>query len=137
MLTPGPQYKTWTLRPSGQTITRSAYGAVSLSNGAILWQTAVPQSGVALGPPTVAGDVVLVARTGQDPAGNAGYDQTQGGLVSLRKATGAVIKDLTLSTNFHGGVAVQGKYVLFGTGYSGFGAPALVPGGIHVLKVGS
>lgn len=78
---------------------------------------------------------MLVARTGQDPDGTASYDATQGGLVVLRKATGDVVMDLGLSTNFHGGIAVQGKYVLFGTGYSRFGAQAIVPGGFHVLKV--
>ena len=130
-------YKPWTLRPGGQTSERSAYGAVALATGEILWQTPVPMSGgVSLGPPTVVGDLVLVARTGQDPGGTAGYDATQGGLVVLRKATGAVVMDVGLSTNFHGGVAVQGKYVLFGTGYSGFGAQATVPGVFHVMKVG-
>jgi len=48
-------YKTWTLQPAGLTINRSAYGAVSLATGAILWQTAVPMNGVSLGPPTVVG----------------------------------------------------------------------------------
>ncbi len=128
-------YKTWQLQPSGQTINRSAYGAVSLSNGAVLWETAVPMNGVSLGPPTVVGDIVLVARTGQDPDGTASYDQSQGGLVALNKATGHVIMDFGLSTNFHGGVAIQGQYVLFGTGYSGFGAASLVPGGFHVMRV--
>ncbi|KAK0715106.1 quinon protein alcohol dehydrogenase-like superfamily [Lasiosphaeris hirsuta] len=86
-------YETWQLQPSGRTVNRSAYGAVSLATGAILWQTA---------------------------------------------ATGSVVADVGLSTNFHGGVAVQGKFLLFGTGYSGFGAGApAVPGGFHVMKVGT
>jgi outer membrane protein assembly factor BamB len=129
-------YQTWQLQPSGQTIDRSAYGAVSLSDGSILWETAVPMNGISLGPPTVVGDLVLVARTGQDPNGTASYDQSQGGLVVLDKATGTVITDIMLTTNFHGGVAVEGEYILFGTGYSGFGSPALVPGGVHVMQVG-
>ena len=128
-------YKTWNLQPSGQSANRSAYGAVSLANGEILWETAVPRNGVSLGPPTVVGDIVLVARTGQDPDGTASYDQSQGGLVALNKATGAVLVDKELSTNFHGGVAIVGKYIMFGTGYSGFGAPALVPGVFHVMQV--
>ncbi len=128
-------YKTWQLQPSGQTIDRSAYGAVSLTSGAILWETAVPMNGLSLGPPTVVGDLVLVARTGQDPNGTASYDQTQGGLVALNKATGSIIMDHVLSTNFHGGIAIQGRYVLFGTGYSGFGTTAAVPGVFHVMQV--
>ncbi|KAK0704002.1 quinon protein alcohol dehydrogenase-like superfamily, partial [Lasiosphaeria miniovina] len=49
-------YKTWRLSPSGPTTDRSAYGAVSLATGAILWQTPVPGAGaLSLGPPTVVG----------------------------------------------------------------------------------
>jgi outer membrane protein assembly factor BamB len=129
-------YLTWQLQPSGQIVDRSAYGAVSLSDGRILWETPVPMNGVSLGPPTVVGDLVLVARTGQDPNGADSYDQSQGGLVVLDKANGTLITDFLLTTNFHGGVAVDGPYILFGTGYSGFGLPALVPGGFHVFKVG-
>ncbi|KAK3329221.1 quinon protein alcohol dehydrogenase-like superfamily [Apodospora peruviana] len=128
-------YKTWQLQPSGQTIARSAYGAASLATGMILWETAVPRQGFSLSPPTVVGDLVLVGRTGEDPNGTASYDASQGSLVALKKATGQVILDKTVSTNFHGGVAVQGKYVLFGTGYSGFGAPQTVPGVFHVMQV--
>jgi hypothetical protein len=87
-----------------------------------------------MGPPTIVGELILVARTGQDPAGTSKYDQSQGGLVALSKNNGKVINDRTLSTNFHGGVALDGPYVLFGTGYSGPGAAATVPGGFHVLK---
>ncbi|KAK4215502.1 Quino protein alcohol dehydrogenase-like protein [Rhypophila decipiens] len=130
-------YKTWKLQPSGRAVNRSAYGAVSLVNGRILWETSVPRNGISLGPPTVVGDVVLVARTGQDPNGTASYDQSQGGLVALNKMTGQVIMDRGLGTNFHGGIAILGRYAMFGTGYSGFGAPALVPGVFHVMRAGS
>lgn len=129
-------YQAWQLQPSGQMVDRSAYGAVSLSDGRILWETPVPMNGISLGPPTVVGDLVLVARTGQDPNGTSSYDQSQGGLVVLNKANGTLIADFMLTTNFHGGVAVDGPYILFGTGYSGFGSAALVPGGFHVLRVG-
>ncbi|KAF2659366.1 Quino protein alcohol dehydrogenase-like protein [Lophiostoma macrostomum CBS 122681] len=128
-------YNTWQLQPSGQTVNRSAYGAVSLSDGSLLWETPAPLNGYAAGPPTVVGDLVLVARTGQDPNGTRSYDQTQGGLVALNKANGDLISDFMLTTNFHGGVAVDGPYILFGTGYSGPGTPALVPGVFHVLQV--
>jgi len=125
----------WTLLPSGATTERSAYGALNLTTGRLLWETPTPMDGMAFGPPSVVGDIVLVARTGQDVNNNTGYDQTMGGLVAVNKATGSIIMDRTLETNFHGGVAVQGKFVLFGTGYSGFAAPGVVPGGFHVMKV--
>ncbi|KAI7779542.1 Quino protein alcohol dehydrogenase-like protein [Diaporthe eres] len=130
-------YKTWQLQPSNQTINRSAYGAVSLSDGKILWETPVPMNGVSMGPPTVVGDLVLVARTGEDPNGTTSYDASQGGLVVLDKSDGTVITDFELTTNFHGGAAVDGPHILFGTGYSGPGTPAKVPGGFHVLRVGT
>jgi outer membrane protein assembly factor BamB len=129
-------YRTWELQPSGQNISRSAYGAASLLDGSIIWQTPVPMNGTSQGPPTVVGDLVLVARTGQDPKGTYSYDQSQGGLVVLGKADGTILADFMLTTNFHGGVAVDGPNILFGTGYSGPGAAALVPGGFHVMQVG-
>lgn len=128
------EYATFKLQPSGVSVNRSAYGAAALSDGKILWQTAVPNQGISMGPPTIVGDIVLVARTGQDPTGASKYDQSQGGLVALDKASGKLITDRALTTNFHGGVALDGPYVLFGTGYSGPGAAATVPGGFHVLK---
>jgi outer membrane protein assembly factor BamB len=116
-------------------VNRSAYGAASLATGDLLWETAVPQNGVAYGPPGVVGDLVLVARTGQDPNGTSNYDQTPGGLVALDKRTGTVIMDYALDTNFHGAVAIRDRYVLFGLGYSGFEPLALIPGSFNVLKV--
>jgi hypothetical protein len=108
----------WQLDPSGQTVTRSAYGAASLLNGSLLWETGTPLNGVAYGPPTVVGDVVLVARTGFDPNQTLTYDSTNGSLIALRKATGNILTTIGLSSNFHGGIAVQGQAIMFGTGYS-------------------
>ncbi|KAE9371610.1 Quino protein alcohol dehydrogenase-like protein [Stipitochalara longipes BDJ] len=56
-------------------------------------------------------------------------------LVALKKSTGALLLDHGLGTNFHGGVAIQDQYVLFGTGYWGFGPPGDVPGAINVMRV--
>jgi len=125
------------LQPSnnGHNTSRSAYGAASLKTGALLWETATPKNGVAYGPPSVVGDLVLVARTGSDPNGTADYDRSAGGLVALQKTTGEVLLDFELNTNFHGGVAVQDRSILFGTGYSGFSPLALVPGAFNVLQV--
>ncbi|TKA72211.1 hypothetical protein B0A49_09825, partial [Cryomyces minteri] len=60
-------------------------------------------------PASVVNDVVFFGRTGQNKTGN--YQVTQGGLVAVNKASGAIIKDYTLDTNFHGGIAIQNKYV--------------------------
>ena len=125
----------WTLFPSGRNISRSAYGAVRLSDGAKLWETAVPQNGVAYAPPTVVGDLMLVGRTGLDPNGTSLYDQTAGGFVALDKATGRVLMELPLETNFHGGIAVVGDHVFFGTGYWAFQPPSTVPGSFNVMAV--
>ncbi|KAH8896722.1 Quino protein alcohol dehydrogenase-like protein [Thozetella sp. PMI_491] len=125
----------WQLRLSNRTVSRSAYGALSLENGAVLWETEAPSNNIAFGPPSIVGDLVLVARTGQDPDGAGLYDQSTGGLVALEKSTGRIIMDHGLDTNFHGGVAVQDRYVLFGTGYLAYQPPALVPGGFHVMLV--
>lgn len=78
----------WQLQPSNQTVDRSEYGAESLSNGTILWEIATPSDGVAYGPPTVVGDLVLVARTGSDPNGTHSFDSTNGSLIAIQKSTG-------------------------------------------------
>jgi outer membrane protein assembly factor BamB len=109
-------FATWQVEPSGTTISNSAYGAASLANGTLLWETPAPEDAISFGPPTVVGDLVLVARTG---IANSSFDSTIGGLVALKKATGEIVHDIALDANFHGGVAVQEEYVMFGTGYGG------------------
>ena len=125
----------WQPQPSNQTINRSAFGAVSLETGAILWETPVPSNGTSYSIPSVVGDLVLVGKTGSDPNGTQDYDRSNGSLVALEKSTGRIILDLALNTNFHGGVAVQDRYVLFGLGYHGFSPLSSVPGSFNVLKV--
>lgn len=127
--------ESWRLQPSNQLTNRSAYGVASLLTGVLLWEIAVPSNGVAYGPPTVVGDLVVVARTGTDPNGTANYDVTKGGLVAIEKTTGTVVIDYGLNTNFHGGVAIQDRYIFFGTGYSGFAPPGLIPGALNVMRV--
>jgi len=125
---------TWTMQPSGMVITNSAYGAADLKTGALLWETQAPENSIAFGPPTVVGDVVLVARTGiiGPSATDPNYENTKGGLVALRKRTGDIVADVELDANFHGGIAVQGQYVMFGTGYSDFTNGT---GSFYVMKV--
>ncbi|KAH8812095.1 quinon protein alcohol dehydrogenase-like superfamily [Xylogone sp. PMI_703] len=106
--------KTWRSPSSGQTISNSAYGAISLHSGVILWETPAPKSAVAYGPPTAVGDLILVARTGDNIAD---YENTAGGLVALSQNDGSIVADFDLPTNFHGGIAVASKYLAFGTGY--------------------
>ncbi|KAK1752602.1 Quino protein alcohol dehydrogenase-like protein [Echria macrotheca] len=126
----------FTLQPSGVTVNRSAYGAVSLATGAILWETGVPGNGTSYAPPSVVGDLVLVGKTGLDPNLTQAYDTNNGSLVALDKATGQVLLEYVLDTNTHSGVAVRDDYVLLGLGYDGFEAPAPVPGSIKVMKLG-
>ncbi|RFU33222.1 hypothetical protein B7463_g3145, partial [Scytalidium lignicola] len=80
--------KTWQLQPSHLTINNSAYGAVSLDSGSILWETPAPESAVAYGPPTAVGDVILVARTGDNIAD---YENTGGGLIALSQKMGELL----------------------------------------------
>jgi len=125
----------WRLTPSNATISNSAYGALNLSNGKIIWQIPVPREGVCQAPPMTVGDLVLVARTGQDETGNGRFDASKGGLVALNKFTGRVEVDYELTSNAHSGVAVAGEHVLLGTGYNGGSSVGDVNGGFHVLKV--
>ena len=108
--------RTFQLQPSNVSINNSAYGAVSLADGSVQWETQAPGHSIAFNPPTVVNDIVLTGRTGVDN-GTGNFDDTVGGLVTLSKTTGAVILDTDLDANFHGGIAVVGSKLIFGTGY--------------------
>ncbi|KAK5019654.1 hypothetical protein LTR16_000371 [Cryomyces antarcticus] len=110
-------FQTWTPFGTSQAITNGAYGAASLVDGSLVWEVPVPMDAYSTVPASVVNDVVFFGRTGQNKTGN--YQVTQGGLVAVKKASGAIIKDYTLDANFHGGIAIQNKYVMFGTGYRG------------------
>ncbi|KAA8629559.1 hypothetical protein SMACR_08673 [Sordaria macrospora] len=140
------------------------YGAVGVKDGKKLWEKRVDESGtnsIALTAPTVLGcgrqerggrgrngsgkgegkgkgredddGLVLFPRTGvMDEQG--AYFYSQGALVFVEKRTGRVVKELALDTNFNGGIAVQGRYVMFGTGYRN-GQNYLGNGTLHVYRV--
>ncbi|RFU31601.1 hypothetical protein B7463_g4730, partial [Scytalidium lignicola] len=114
----------WTIEPSGQTTNSSAYGAASLTTGKILWGVPVPDGGISYGPPSVVGDVILVAKTGTN----------ESSLVAVQKITGKILDTWPVDGTFRGGVAIQDNSVIFGTGYGGITAPTQA-GGMNVLSV--
>jgi outer membrane protein assembly factor BamB len=120
---------TWQLQPSNQTAIKSAHGAASLLNGSLIWE--VDAEGIARSMPTIVGDLVLVGRTGTDPNSDGSYDETLGSFVVLNKATGTLLVDRELDANFHGGIAVKGRHIMFGTGYNTFTGN----GTFHVMQV--
>jgi len=109
--------QTWQLQPSNQTISNSGFGAASLVDDSLLWEIVSPMDSNSVVPPSVVNDVVLFGRTGENITG--AYEHTQGGLIAVNKATGAIIKDYGLDANFHGGIAIRNQCVIFGTGYAG------------------
>lgn len=106
---------TWHLEPSNRSVANSAFGSVALRDGSVRWETPCPLDAISVAVPTVVNDVVFFSRVGNA----TDYDKTNGGLVPVDKATGAVIMDYPLQADMHGGVAVVDGYVMFGTGYSG------------------
>ena len=121
--------KRYTLPISKTNITNSAYGAVDIRSGKIVWDTPVPGNGTSNSPPTVAGDVVLVGMS--DYAG--GKTASSGGLVVLERGSGKVLGKVVVDNVVQGGVAADGDYVLFGSGYRASGAAA--NGSFYVFKV--
>lgn len=129
----------WQLQPSNETVHGSAYGAACLADGRIVWETATPGAtssliGVAYNPPTVVGGVVLVGKTGLDNS-TGGFEYSKGALLVLDKASGKLVHELDLDANFHSGIAVQGEYVMWGTGYR-LGVTYFGKGLFSVAKVG-
>jgi len=108
--------KTFRLQPDGPTINSSAFGAASLTDGSILWETPSPNGTFAISPPTVANDIVFFAREDSGPSIEA-YETTVGGLIPVDKFTGTILADYPLQAIMHGGISVVGEYVMFGTGY--------------------
>jgi outer membrane protein assembly factor BamB len=111
----------WNVVPSNQSTNGSAYGAVSLKDGTPLWGTLTQTSGVAYGPPTAVGDIVL---------SNSPFVTGSGGLVVLDQATGKILWNFVSDAPSHGGFVVQDEYLLFGTGYSRYNGS----GSLYVMK---
>jgi outer membrane protein assembly factor BamB len=112
--------KNYTLPASGgkTVISNSAFGAASLRDGTILWQTPAPHNMTSIVIPSIVNDVVLNGATGSyNPASL--FPTGPGHFTPLNKHTGRILEDVKLDAYFHGGIAAVHDYVLFGTGYGG------------------
>ena len=105
----------WELQ-DGTKLSNAAFGAASLLTGKIAWETPVPRNGTSQVMPSVVNDVVFVGTGG--PYQGLLVPAPPGSLLALDKYTGEVIKETILDTYFQGGIAIAGKRVFFGTGYS-------------------
>ena len=110
----------WQFVGSNVNITNSAFGAASLSDGNILWETQSPMNMLAEAAPTVVNDVVFTGRTGFTGTTGLGSTSGTGGLIALNKKSGAILRDYPLGTVFFGNAAIVDDYVLFGAGYATF-----------------
>ena len=108
------QRKPWKFQ-DGTSLSDSAFGAASLINGKILWETQAPRNTSSQVAPTVVNDVVFVGIGSPYEGGQA--SNGSGSLLSLNKYTGAILVETVLDTFFQGGIAVVRDYVMFGTGY--------------------
>ena len=106
--------KLWKFQ-DGTSLSNSAFGAASLINGNILWETQAPRNTSSQVPPTIVNDVVMVGVTGIYKGGRVSIGP--GSLLSLNKYTGTIINETILDSFFQGGIAVVRNYVMFGTGY--------------------
>lgn len=109
--------KPWRLQ-NGTPLSNSAFGALNLTSGKILWDTAVPANDSSMVPPSIVNDIVLTGRAGfYTPSGPVAGGQ-KGSLISLDRDTGSILKSWDLDSLFHGAVAVVDDFVMFGTGYA-------------------
>jgi outer membrane protein assembly factor BamB len=100
-----------TLQPSGGSINNSAFGALSLKTGAIVWETACPDNQLAYSPPVVVNDIVFVGQSG------SGTVKIPGAVLALSKTTGSILHSWPVDSVQHSGITVQGGFIMFGTGY--------------------
>ncbi|KAK9343136.1 hypothetical protein V1522DRAFT_454225 [Lipomyces starkeyi] len=104
--------------------------STKLADGSLLWETQTPHDSLALSPPSVVNDIVVVGRNA--PVGQFGAPTgVYGGPVVLAKTTGNVIAEFDLDNDLYGGVAIQNQYILFGTGYNGHNGT----GSFYVMSV--
>jgi len=117
-------------------VSTSVYGAASLKDGSNMWQTSATRdsNSIVMTPPTVVGELAIWPRTGV-VGGDGLYFNSQGALIVIDKKTGEIIKEMDVDTNFNGGIAVHGEYVMFGTGYRN-GQSYLGNGSLYVMTVG-
>ncbi|KAK4542029.1 hypothetical protein LTR36_007229 [Oleoguttula mirabilis] len=115
----------WQPFGSTETINGSAFGAADLKTGSLVWETVSPGNSTSVVPPTVVNDVVLVGRTTLNNTGGPGA------FLVLDKHSGEILREVPLDSSFHGGIAVQDGYVMFGTGYTG-SATTNSSGSFHV-----
>ncbi|KAL8798707.1 MAG: hypothetical protein Q9182_006458, partial [Xanthomendoza sp. 2 TL-2023] len=109
--------KAWKLQ-NGISLSNSAFGAASLTDGKILWETPAPANSSTAVQPTVVNDLVLVGVGGVYPSPPfTGI----GILLAINKYTGAILKQTTLDAFFQSGIAVVRDSILFGTGYGASG----------------
>ncbi|KUJ17646.1 Quino protein alcohol dehydrogenase-like protein, partial [Mollisia scopiformis] len=113
-------------------ISNSAFGAASLKDGKILWQTASPRNTTSIIVPSVVNDLVLTGITGNWSATSI-FPAGPGSLLSLDKKTGRIVKEVHLDAYFHGGMAIVHDYVMFGSGYGGLEPPN--PGSFQTWKL--
>jgi outer membrane protein assembly factor BamB len=112
-------------------ISNSAFGAASLKDGRILWQTPAPHNDTSLVVPAVVNDVVLHGTTGSFQP-DSFYPGAPGRFTPLDKHTGRILEDKTLDGYFHGAIATVHDYVMFGTGY---GVKPAQAGSFQVWKI--
>ncbi|KAK6430740.1 hypothetical protein LTR95_013102 [Oleoguttula sp. CCFEE 5521] len=129
-----PGLASWTLQPSGINISNSAFGAIELATGKFVWEVPVPGNWTSFAPPSVTEDVVLVGVSGFQ--GAVGPPSTRGSVVVLEKGSGKLLKEVQADSVMYGGVAVEGRYAMFGAGYaSDYQTPAM--GSFNVYQVAS
>lgn len=112
------------------TVSSSVFGAASLVDGNIRWQTPMPPGVISSVPPTLVNDVVLVGISGnitamRDEAG-------PGSLLALDRSSGHTIWEYYLNDSyFNGGIVPVYESLLFGTGYDA------APGSFNVWMAAS
>ncbi|KAL8691463.1 MAG: hypothetical protein Q9224_004171 [Gallowayella concinna] len=118
----------WKLQ-NGTSLSNSAFGAASLTDGKILWETPAPANSSTAVQPTVVNDVIMVGVGGVYPS--PPYSGI-GILLALNKYTGKILKQITLDAYFQSGIAVVRDTVMFGTGY---GASGMGNGSFNVWRL--
>jgi polyvinyl alcohol dehydrogenase (cytochrome) len=100
-----------------------SWSALDPATGAVLWQTADPNSAVDLGPLTIANGVLYVPSMGAGYLNLTGGSTTAPTMLALDASTGKMLWEFTAGASVIGGASVVDGVVYWGSGYGHLGVP--------------
>lgn len=103
--------KNWTLSTENRMINNSAFGALNLKTGQLVWETQCPDNQLSYSPPARVNDLAFFAQSGSSKV------KIPGAILALSSSNGNILQKWPVESVVDGGISVNGGFLLFGSGY--------------------